>query len=186
MAEKSKTTAEDIERVLRNIVQALRKARVPYMLVGALALSAWGRPRATMDIDFMLLADDVPQKLIAALAALGFDRDIAWERYNPFLKGIHARFRSTKVIVDILLRKDPHHDSAFGRRRRKYHGGFYIWFPSPEDLILLKLRAGRPTDFDDVVGIFERVGSKLDLRYLSRWARRLGVIEELNYVLDRR
>jgi hypothetical protein len=60
-----------------------------------------------------------------------------------------------------------------------------IWFPSAEDLILLKLRAGRPTDFDDVIGIVERVGEALDLRYLSVWARRLGVIEELNYVIDR-
>jgi hypothetical protein len=64
----------------------------------------------------------------------------------------------------------------------------YIWFPSAEDLILLKLRAGRPTDFDDVIGIIERVREALDLRYLSAWACRLGIlgiIEELNYVIDR-
>ena len=155
------------------------------MVIGALALSAWGRPRATLDIDFMILADDVPEKLIASLAALGFDRDLAWEQYNPFLKGIHARFQSSDFALDILFRKDAHHDAAFGRRRRKYHEGMYLWFPSPEDLILLKLRAGRPMDFDDVAGIFERVGKRLDLPYLSRWARRLGIVDELNYVIDR-
>ena len=51
--------------------------------------------------------------------------------------------------------------------------------------LILKLRAGRHTDSDDVAGILERVGDALDLKYLSRWARRLGIIEELNYVIDR-
>ena len=185
MTERTRTSAVDLERALRGIVLAMRRARVPYMLVGALALSAWGRPRATLDIDFMILAADIPEKLVTGLAALGFDRDLAWERNNPFLKGVHARFRSARVVLDLLLRKDSHHDAAFARRRRKHYGGMHIWFPSAEDLILLKLRAGRHTDFDDVVGIFERVGADLDLGYLNRWARRLGIIDELNYVIDR-
>ena len=155
------------------------------MLIGALALSAWGRPRATLDIDFMIMADAVPEELVTGLAEFGFERDLVWERYNPFLKGIHARFHSANVVVDFLFRKDAHHDAAFGRRRKKYLQGMYIWFPSPEDLILLKLRAGRASDFEDVLGIFKRVAGKLDLAYLSRWARRLGITEELNYVIDR-
>lgn len=185
MAEKPKTSAVDLERAVRGVVLAMRKARIPYMLIGALALSAWGRPRATLDIDFMILAGDIPDKLVAALEAIGFNRDLSWERYNPFLKGVQARFRSRHVILDILLRRDAHHDAAFARRRKKYHRGIYIWFPSPEDLILLKLRAGRQADFEDVLGIFERVGGNLDLGYLSRWGRRLGIVEELNYLIDR-
>src|SRR5262249_5966174 len=106
MAEKRKTTVRSIERTVQQIIQALRKTRVPYMLVGALALAAWGRPRVTLDIDFMILADAVPEQLLAALAALGFNRDEAWEHHNPFLRGIHARFRSANVILDILLRTD--------------------------------------------------------------------------------
>jgi hypothetical protein len=145
MAKKRKISAVDVERAVRLVVMALRNARIPYMLVGALALPAWGRPRATLDIDFMILADTIPERLTARLAAFGFERDVAWERYNPFLKGIHARFRSANIVLDILVRKDAHHDAAFGCRRKKYHQGIYIWFPAPEDLILLKLRAGRPT-----------------------------------------
>ncbi len=186
MAQKPRVTPKDLERGLHDIVLALRNARVPYMLIGALALSAWGRPRATLDIDVMIMADTLPEKLVAALAKIGFDRDLAWERYNPFLKGIHARFHSGNIVLDILFRKDAHHEAAFGRRRRKYQQGMYLWFPSPEDLTLLKLRAARPPDFADVLGIFKRVGDKLDFIYLSRWARRLGIVEELNYVIDHR
>ena len=106
-------------------------------------------------------------------------------KLNPFPKGVQTRFRSQTLALDIPLRGDEHHDAAFRRRREKQHRRMYIWFPSAEDLILLKLRAGRHTDFDDVSGIIERVGDTLNFRYLSRWARRLGIVEELNYVIDR-
>ena len=182
---KRRTRAADIETAVRNIVSTFRQLRIPYMVIGALALPVWGRPRATLDIDFMILAAAAPQPLIHRLSTLGLHRDLEWERLNPFLQGVQNRFRSETLIVDILLRTDAHHDEAFRRRRRKHHRGIYIWFPSAEDLILLKLRAGRPTDFDDVAGIIERVGDALDLQYLSRWARRLGLVEELNYVVDR-
>ena len=185
MAEKRKTRAADLEAAVRDVVAAIRHAKIPYMLIGALALPVWGRPRATLDMDFMLMDMEIPRKLIDRLGRLGFSLDAEWERRNPFLKGLQSRFRSERLTLDILLSKDAHHKEAFRRRRRKRYPGMNIWFPSAEDLILLKLRAGRPTDFDDVIGIVERVGEALDLRYLSAWARRLGVIEELNYVIDR-
>lgn len=186
MAEKRKRTrAEDLEAAVRNIVLAIRQTKTPYMLIGALALPVWGHPRATLDIDVMILASEIPRKLISRLASMGFHLDTEWETMNPFLRGVQSRFRSKTLILDILLRRDAHHDEAFRRRCRKYHRGMYIWFPSAEDLMLLKLRAARHTDFDDVVGILERVGEAMNFRYLSRWARRLGIVDELNYVIDR-
>jgi hypothetical protein len=41
----------------------------------------------------------------------------------------------------------------------------------------MKLKAGRPYDFWDVVAILIRQGDALDLEYVRRWATRLGVIE---------
>jgi len=31
------------------------------MLIGALALPVWGRPRATLDMDFMILSGEIPE-----------------------------------------------------------------------------------------------------------------------------
>jgi hypothetical protein len=185
MTKSGKTRAEDLEGSLKGIVRAIRQARIPYMIIGALALPVWGRPRATLDIDFMILANEIPNKLAASLFQLGFELDDEWQRANPFLKGVQSRFRSKALTLDFLLRRDRHHEDAFRRRRKKLRGNTYFWFPSAEDLILLKLRAGRPTDFDDIVGILERVGDAIDVRYLGRWARRLGLIDELNYVIGR-
>jgi hypothetical protein len=133
----------------------------------------------------MIMADEIPETLVRQLDASGFKLDLQWERDNPFLKGVQCRFRSTTLTLDILLQKNAHHESAFRRRKRKRYGGMTIWFPSAEDFILLKLRAGRPTDFDDVFSVVQRVGEKLDVRYLKAWARRLGLIDELSYVFGR-
>ena len=40
-------------QALLRAVQAFRRERAPYMLIGAWALGLWGRPRATLDLDFM-------------------------------------------------------------------------------------------------------------------------------------
>src|SRR5437016_6267472 len=120
---KRRNRAEDLEAALRDIVLAFRLVRIPYMLIGALALPVWGRPRATLDIDFMILAEEIPEKLVLRLTSLGFQRDTEWELANPFLKGIQTRFRSKTLTLDILFRRDKHHEEAFRRRCKKYHRG---------------------------------------------------------------
>src|SRR5438046_9235814 len=47
-----------IAALLERIVAAFRRSRVPYVLIGAWALTAWGRPRATNDVDFLVLVDE--------------------------------------------------------------------------------------------------------------------------------
>ena len=55
--------------------------------------------------------------------------------------------------------------------------------PCPEDLILLKLKAGRPHDFEDALGVFKNPHVHVDLDYLWGWANQLGLHGELSYVL---
>jgi hypothetical protein len=52
-----------------------------------------------------------------------------------------------------------------------------------EDFVLQKLKVGRPRDFEDAVSVIERFRERLDRRYLERWAGRLGVLAELDYVM---
>ena len=62
-------------------------------------------------------------------------------------------------------------------------GRGYGWVVSAEDFILQKLKVGRPRDFEDALSVVERLGVKLDRNYLKRWAARLGVTGELDYVM---
>jgi hypothetical protein len=156
------------------------------MVIGAIALSAWGRPRATLDLDFILQTAEIPANFLGKLEELGFVFDEEWDRYNPMIREFQKRFRSGRTAVDLLLIRDAHDAAAFSRRKRKRFDGKYIWFPSAEDLLVQKLKAGRPQDFIDAEGIVQRMHLKLDRRYLNKWATKLGLIAELNHVLSRK
>lgn len=168
---------------LIQIVDALREIRVPYMVIGAFALPAWGRPRATLDLDFIIQTTEVPKELVRKLGDLGFHFDEEWDRYNPMLRAFHKRFRSGRIPVDVMLSRDEHDAAAFSRRKKKRFDSRYLWFPSAEDLLLQKLKVGRPQDFVDAAGVVERMRGRLDQRYLIRWAAKLGITAELAHVL---
>ena len=54
------------------MVECLRRARVGYAIIGAWALSLWGKPRATADLDFLVLVkDEELERLIAFMTAAG-------------------------------------------------------------------------------------------------------------------
>lgn len=56
---------EHVERLLRNVTQALERANIPYAVVGGNAVAAWvatvddGAVRATKDVDILLRRDDL-------------------------------------------------------------------------------------------------------------------------------
>ena len=51
----------DFERVLRDLAGDFTARRVPYALIGGFALGALGIARATMDLDFLVSRDALPQ-----------------------------------------------------------------------------------------------------------------------------
>ena len=61
--------------------------------------------------------------------------------------------------------------------------GHVLWFPAPEDLVLVKLKVGRDRDFDDAIRVVERNRASLNRSYLLRWAGKLRIVDELDYVL---
>lgn len=178
------TSGDSLLDALRQSVAVLRRGGVPYVLVGAWALAVWGRPRATLDLDFVVMADrDGLERVGARMVRAGMEIDDAWRKWNPMLRGSQLRLRFRGVAVDVLRPRDAHDRQIFRRRRRKRMEGRYYWVVAPEDLILQKLKVGRPRDFEDVLGVLERSGKRLDRAYLRRWGKRLGVSEELGYVL---
>ena len=82
-----------------------------------------------------------------------------------------------------MIIREYHDAIAFSKKKKKRLGGRYIWFPSAEDLLLQKLKVGRPQDFVDAAGIAERMRGKLNRQHLVRWATKLGVAAELAHVM---
>jgi len=58
-----------------------------------------------------------------------------------------------------------------------------LYFSAPEDVILQKLKVGRPRDYDDMVSVLVRSERLINLPYLKRWAKRLRLKNELVYLM---
>lgn len=182
----SPASPDSLADYLQAIVTALPQSS-PYCLVGALAVNAWGRLRATKDIDLLVLSDlPARTELIDTLLAHEFQIDETWLEHNPMAKDVVMRLthRSYPSIpLDLLFANDRQSQSALARRHALQLFGISLYVCSPEDLILLKLKAGRPHDFEDALGIVKNPRLQLDLDYLWNWADQLGLHGELSYVL---
>jgi hypothetical protein len=170
--------------LLDRVTACLRREQIAYALIGAWALAAWGRPRATADLDLLVLVNEEDlEHLSARMIQAGMELDEMWQEWNPMLRGFQLRFQSQGVTVDVMRPRDLHDQQVFQRRRKKRMDGRYYWVVSPEDFILQKLKVGRPRDFEDAISVVERRLKELDRVYLEHWARKLGVMDELSYIV---
>jgi len=166
-----------------DLFRALNELPFPYCLMGALALGAWGTPRATHDLDAMIAIGhaDRPQ-LLQGLSACGFTEDSLWAERNPMIRDVHVRLQRGAIPVDLMLPKDTHDQACLARRRQYELGTLSLWIISPEDLVIHKLKVGRAQDFIDVLPVLQRQAASLDRAYITDWAKQLGIWEEWQYV----
>jgi hypothetical protein len=164
------------EEVCRRIVGVLTQAKVPYMIVGGLASSYYGCPRATYDLDLAVeLEEGSVRRLLRLAGRAGFrfhEREVLLlaRTGNRFVMESPERYR-----VDFRLAKTPLEREMLARRRRTRIFGMPVWVCRPEDLILEKLRSARPRDLEDVQAVLARQSDELDGEYLKRRAAELGL-----------
>jgi len=180
------TTQKDF---LEHLVKLLDKAGIPYMVAGSMGSSVHGQPRATQDLDAVI--NPTEDQLASFLALLGQDyyvsRDAALEAFRRrTMFNIIDLARGWKA--DLIFRKDrPFSRQEFERRRQIEALGQRLWVVSPEDTILSKLEwmKGRESDvqYSDVLGVAVAQREDLDLEYLQKWARELGVEKMLARLL---
>jgi hypothetical protein len=176
--------ADIIDRTLSLLPVLFRQLPVPYVVIGGFAVNVWGLARATLDVDVMVGGRARQFELLTTLVVqYGLDPQPQFLEANPLLRGVVFRCRMENFHIDFLRPRDAHDWQVLRRRREETFADHRLWVPTPEDLILMKLKVGRDRDFDDAMRIVEQNTTDLDYRYLARWGRKLGVDEELNYVL---
>jgi predicted nucleotidyltransferase len=79
-----------------------------------------------------------------------------------------ALHEASGVRVDLVFSFTPFEREAIARARTVELGGQQLRFASPEDVIILKIFAGRPRDLEDVAAIV-RNQPELDRAYIRRW-----------------
>jgi hypothetical protein len=145
--------------LLERLAKELEKAKVPYAVVGGLALALLGAPRGTVDIDIVVEhSEEIFRRLEQSLERLGLTSRIpvrasevfnfreeyirkrnlvAWSFYNP---------RNPFELVDVIIT----HDLARMNRVNRNLGATKISVLAREDLIKMKKASARPQDLEDI------------------------------------
>jgi hypothetical protein len=138
-------------------VRLLCVHRVRFLIVGAHALAAHGRPRATQDIDFWVEPTRAnATRLCRALEEFGF----------PGLSSAVTEFSTPERMatlgrpplrIDIMTSIDGvSFESAWPGRLLAHVDGFEIGFLGRHELILNKRAAGRAKDMADIALLEEQ------------------------------
>ena len=169
-----------LKAALRALCRALSQERVPYAIIGGIAVLARGVARFTRDIDVTVAGDSVtPEALVAALAPHGFEPRI--EQAAAFARAhqvLLLRHRRTGVELDLSFAWAPFELEALRRRERLSFAGVPIEIVQPEDLVVFKLVARRPQDLEDVKRLLLLHGDRVDLKRVRGWVREFAEILE--------
>jgi hypothetical protein len=181
----------DVFTLAGTVVDALEAEGVPYFVVGALSVSVFGIPRATKDVDIVISLEtrkplDAVERRLADV--LEFDPQITFETITGSLRHIlHSRTNPPVVVELFELGADPFLQSRFARRRQEYSAQMqrHAWLPTPEDIIVQKLRWARPKDIEDAASVLAvRSLASLDMAYIEHWCALHGTTGRLHAVIE--
>lgn len=182
----------------QGVLSVLDRLEIPYYVCGSLASSSYGFPRLTYNIDIVASFNEVDLNEFCGLLKPAFFVDpmraMDFVERGRSLSAIHR-----KSVFKFNFFSSPMTDfgcAQLERRRFEYSAmpGFEeVKFAicTAEDSILSKLdwyRQGRgllDQHWNDILGMITVQRRSLDMDYLGKWARRLGLEELLEEALSR-
>ena len=182
----------ELKKFIKDLAAKLQAAGIDYCVTGGYAVSVWGSPRSTLDIDLItsLKPGQIPIliKTIAPGKGAYLDEEAVKEavsaggefNYIPAETGL-------KVDFWVITGENKTGLEELKRKRKELFEGQEIFFISPEDLILSKLRWARLSastrHAEDIQSVLSASGNKLDLEYLKREATAQGLAADLSHFL---
>ncbi len=177
--------------------RVLEQLGVLYFIVGSVASSAYGLPRATQDIDFVVaFQNEQVQTLVTALESEFYvDITAVYEAVATESSFNLVRW-TTMDKLDVFARSLKGKAKPEFERRRPMSfqiGGQLVtlYLASPEDTLVHKLLWFRQNgkvsqqQWRDILGILQVQGDTLDRDYLMRRASELGVGELLRKAIGK-
>jgi len=179
-------------QILNDFVSVLEELNIAYAIGGSFASSVYGKVRFTADADvtvepFEKSADRFFELLEPHYYVSKQAMFEALQRQTSF-NVIHLE---SSFKIDVFVRKDTAFEKQLMSRRRalrlsdSLEKSFSV--VSPEDIVLLKLQwyrdGGESSEhqWNDVLGILEVQGQRLDFEYLKKWS----AILEINELLEK-
>jgi len=174
-----------LQETLVDACDLLTQHHIRFALVGGIAASLRGRLRATEDLDFVLLTDvDGALELASSLDATPFQ-----PLFPEFEKVVRTAYilalehQSTGVSIDLAIGASGFEQKIVNRAQLVTIADTRVHVATAEDLILMKVLAGRPQDDQDIAGMIAVQGNSIDWAYCESVARQLEEVMELDLVV---
>src|ERR1700730_12868320 len=143
----------DLYEEFKSIVSALEEKGIDYAVCGGLAMAIHGFPRATVDIDLLILADSL-EEAKAVVRSLGYTIEAQPMSFHKGAIEIRRLSRIDPSDGDLLminfLLVTPTVEAAWNNRIRVASAKGSVLAVSREGLILLKSFRGSGQDLDDI------------------------------------
>ena len=167
-----------LEDALFRLADFLDGVKIPYMIIGGMAVAVWGEPRATIDLDVTIWVEE--EGIDGAIEHFQKAYSILVDDPPHFVRKTRALPLANPegIRIDVIFGLLLYEREAIERAVPRSIGSHSIRFCSPEDLILHKIISSRTRDLEDARSILRRRKDRLDLDYLS------PKIEELTAALE--
>lgn len=153
---------EQITRVFEVVSRKLPEAGVAFLMIGGHAVNHYGYTRATMDVDFMIAAEDAPA-VREVMKSSGFTNVSEGETV------IFFSLPESALRIDFLPVDSETMRQLLAGAIEAHYGGVRLKVPCLDDLIAMKLfalKSGNPRrgerDSADIVQLM--ILNKLDLK----------------------
>ena len=154
--------AKNLFETLKHLCLILNKSDIYYCLIGGLAVGMVSRPRATEDIDLLVLLNEQDRGSIVNLLRDEFeliqDDNVMNFKDTTILRVViresHKKDKSL-VIVDFIFANNAIYKKAVYNPIKLIVDGITIPVASPENLIEIKKLSNRPQDLLDIQAIRE-------------------------------
>jgi hypothetical protein len=148
------------------IDRALKAAKIPHAIGGALALAYYAEPRATVDVDVNVFVPTARwPEVREALAPLGVAVDV---EEAALARDGQVRLWWDRNPVDLFFSYDRFHEEMKRRSRQVPFGETTIPILAPEHLAVCKAMFDRPKDWIDIEQILVATPG-LDLAEIETW-----------------
>lgn len=168
---------------LFQFIDPLERSQVPYAVVGSVAASLYGEPRATNDVDVVIQV--APADAGRLVQAFPSDRFYVPPEEVMLIEFARAHGGHLNIIaLESLTKADLYPLSGwehewFSRRRPLEISGRTVWFAAPEAVILHKLRffrdGGGEKHLRDIRGMLTVSGDRIDLPAIAEACAKLDL-----------
>ncbi len=174
-------TIENPEELLILISKILDELNIDFYVSGGFAVSVWGRPRFTADIDLIINLeekniDQLAKKLKEELPEAYIDK-LQMEKALANLGEFNVIEPSIGMKIDFWVLKNDEYGKLSLRRSVKQDIGRKVRFVSPEDLVISKLiwykKDSSSRHLEDIRSVLDI--STVDRKYVKEWVKKFNL-----------